>query len=367
MVNLTAGGISGGYAKYLRSLVPRLARDPSIETLRVFGPPRAAAVLDIAGGIVSAWPSDDLAKGFPWLKGTVRDLEPDVVFIPTASWVDFGRPPVVVMVRNMEPLEAPFGGNPPREVVRNLARRAMARRSCRRARRVIAVSDHVRTFLVSKWRIDPARVPVVHHGIDAPQTIAGDAAPGPLQSVSPLQFLFTAGSVRPARGLIDLIRTLPQLCGPGHPVTLVIAGATDDGMERHRQDLVRHAERLGVGSRIVWSGPLDDVAMGWCYRNCAAFVMTSRAEACPNVALEAMSYGCACVSVDRAPMPEFFGEAAAYYQPGDAISLARAIESALEPPRRSSLAAAARARARQFDWDATARKTAAELRAAVHP
>jgi glycosyltransferase involved in cell wall biosynthesis len=267
----------------------------------------------------------------------------------------------------MEPLEAPFGGNPPREVVRNLVRRAMARRSCRRARRVIAVSDHVRTFLISKWRLDPASVPVVHHGIDAPQAIAGDAAPGLLRSLPPFRFLFTAGSIRPARGLIDLIRALPQVSGPEHPLTLVIAGATDDGMERHRQDLVGQAERLGVGSRVVWTGGLDDVAMGWCYRNCAAFVMTSRAEACPNVALEAMSYGCACVSVARAPMPEFFGEAAVYYQPGNADGLARAIESALEPARRLSLAAAARARARQFEWDTTASKTAAELRAAVHP
>ena len=80
---------------------------------------------------------------------------------------------------------------------------------------------------------------------------------------------------------------------------------------------------------MVWAGQLTEPEMAWCFGHCEAFVMTSRAEACPNVALEAMSHGCRVVSTSQPPMPEFFGEAAAYYRGGDARDLARAVRGLL--------------------------------------
>ena len=73
---------------------------------------------------------------------------------------------MVVMVRNMEPLEVPFAGNTWVEGLRNVARAWEARRACRHATRVIAVSDHVRRFIISKWHIDEDRIGTVYHGVD---------------------------------------------------------------------------------------------------------------------------------------------------------------------------------------------------------
>jgi alpha-1,3-rhamnosyl/mannosyltransferase len=99
---------------------------------------------------------------------------------------------------------------------------------------------------------------------------------------------------------------------------------------------------------------------------CGAFVMTSRAEACPNTALEAMSAGAMIVSVDHEPMPEFFGDAALYYRAGDARALAERISTVLagrvSPPE---IAARARARAAGFTWSTTADRTIHELELAV--
>ena len=91
--------------------------------------------------------------------------------------------------------------------------------------------------------------------------------------------------------------------------------------------------------------------------------MTSRAEACPNTVLEAMSHGCVSVSTDQPPMPEFFGAAAIYYRAGDAGDLARQIGS-LQPAGSSgqdALRHAARERAGTFAWSQTARRTIDEL------
>jgi glycosyltransferase involved in cell wall biosynthesis len=107
--------------------------------------------------------------------------------------------------------------------------------------------------------------------------------------------------------------------------------------------------------------------MAWCFRHCEAFVMTSRAEACPNVALEAMSHGCRVVSTGQPPMPEFFGEAARYYRAGDAIDLARAVRALLgESPEDSrGRRETARTRAAGFRWPDTADRTIGELTRAV--
>jgi glycosyltransferase involved in cell wall biosynthesis len=362
LVNLTHGGFSGGYLKYLERLLPRLSAHPAITDLSVFVPEAAVAAIDAGPWTLRTFPVRQ-PGGIAALKHMVRECRPDLVFIPTASWVDFGGVPVVVMVRNMEPLEVPFGGNPPSAILKNLARRSMARRACRRATRIIAVSKHVSSFLTTRWSIDPAKVAVVYHGLGG-----SDVAPvraNTLQGIGG-RFLFTAGSIRPARGLIDLIDAMEPVRKSAGDVVAVIAGGIDGGMERHAAGLSRHAAKLGIADRIVMAGKLNAGEMRWCYEQAAAFVMTSRAEACPNIALEAMSHGCACISVDRPPMPEFFENTALYYRPGDAAQLADAIAVLLQHPDRArQLRTAAVARAAHFDWDTTAQRTVAELQAAL--
>jgi alpha-1,3-rhamnosyl/mannosyltransferase len=364
LVNLTSGGMSGGYRKYLQELLPRLASHPGITDLTVFVPPGTR--LDLQGGpAIESWPEGDGARAFRAMRARLQSLAPNVVFIPTARWLDCGLTPVVVMLRNMEPLVIPFRANPLPEALKNVARAYEARRACRRATRVIAVSNYVRDVIRARWRIDDRRIGVVYHGVDpspgrgrAPAW-AGTGDPGP--------FVFTAGSIRPARGLEDLVSALREIASAGdRPPRVVIAGDVSPGGASYRQRLGRAAEESGVADRIVWAGGLDRDEMTWCFRNCSAFVMTSRAEACPNLALEAMSHSCACVSVDHAPMPEFFGDAALYYRAGDTDGLANRVALLLGKSSDSTrMHTAASARARTFDWKTTAERTIAELRRAI--
>jgi glycosyltransferase involved in cell wall biosynthesis len=256
------------------------------------------------------------------------------------------------MVRNMEPLTVPFGGNSVKEGIKNLARAWEARRASRRATRVIAVSEHVRDFIVTRWRIDPVRVGLVYHGVDRAVVVPRAVTTNPA-------VLLTAGSIRPARGLEDLVRALPLIDGS---IRLVIAGQVDPGCEGYAARLRQLTERLGVSTRVMWVGQLGSADMSSALQSCTAFVMTSRAEACPNTALEAMSHGCAVVSVDRAPMPEFFSDAALYYPTGDATALAGQLRAVVaDNARRQRLTEAACHRAEAFTWEATKDRTIEEL------
>lgn len=351
LLTLTRGSVSGGFRKYLDCLVPLLRNEPGVDSVEVFVPPQM-----VRPGY-RTWPQGDDLRGFRQLRRAVAALEPDVIFIPTARVLRAGRTPVVTMVRNMEPLEVPFGGNTLAEGMKNMARAAAARVACLRSDRVIAVSQHVRDFLVEHWHIPEQRVGTVYHGIDQP----GD------QPVLPLtqdRFLFTAGSIRPARGLEDVIEALAELPEDLH---LLIAGAVDRGAEHYAARMRSLAERKQVSSRIRWAGHLDAASMSWCFRNAAAFVMTSRAEACPNVVLEALVNGAVSVSTSHPPMPEFFGGTASYYFERDAEHLAAQLGQVLELPEsaREERRNAARARVAHFTWQATARATLAELRRAI--
>lgn len=352
VVNLTSGGLSGGYRKYLSRLMPLLTNDPRVKALSVFVPEGAGLALDRALDVRTCRLHGP-GQGFGTLVRDVLATTPDVVFVPTARHATFGNSPVVVMIHNMEPLTVPFDGHTWALGLKNVARAWEARRACRRATRVIAVSKHVRDFIVSRWAIDPARVGTVYHGIDDPGPASGRGDNGSGRT------LFAAGSIRPARGLEDVIRALPLLDAD---VRLVIAGAVDPGCAHYGEALRRLSHNLGVSSRVTFAGQLGWPDMAESFRTSAAFVMTSRAEACPLTALEAMSCGSAIVSVDRAPMPEFFGDAALYYPIAEPRALAAQVRAILrDRAARDRLARAALARAADFTWEATRDRTIQEL------
>ena len=355
VANLTSGGLSGGYRKYLARLMPLMAQDPRVRELTVFVPPGAAVEIDRSVNVRS-WSTR------PWrgLKDVAREIartRPDVVFVPTARYAGFGGIPVVTMVRNMEPLMVPFGGNSWTEAVKNIARAREARRACRRASRVIAVSNHVRDFLVTRWGTPEDRVATVYHGVDRV------AAEIPSGATFTARTLLTAGSIRPARGLEDVIRALPLL---DPDVRLVIAGRVDPGCDTYAARLRALAIQHGMADRITWAGELSGSEMLRAFLDAGVFVMTSRAEACPNVALEAMSCGCASVSVEHAPMPEFFADAARYYPAGQPAVLARQLRALLgDQAERDRLGSNARRHAAAFTWQRTLDSTIQELERAL--
>jgi glycogen(starch) synthase len=314
-------------------------------------------------GPVHVWDASRRLRSLTALRAEVARAQPDVVFLPTARWIQIDGVPSVVMVRNMEPLTVPFDGNTWVESLRNLARARVAGAACRRASRVIAVSQHVRRFLLHSWHVPPERVGVVYHGISP-------AGPGPGSRPVALEgrsrFLFTAGSIRPARGLEDAIAALPAVLRQNPGQSLVIAGAADASGKPYAARMVRLARDLGVDGAVTWAGQLTPEEMAWAYHHCDAFIVTSRVEACPNVALEAMSHGARIVSTSQDPMPEFFGQAAAYYTPRDPGELAAHVNALLSSPDHAALRAAEGAsRAATFTWERTADHTIRELHRAA--
>lgn len=362
IVLYTSGSVSGGAAKHIGIVPPLMARDPRVAAVKLFVPAGALRTLPREVDTFE-WPAGGRA-GDEELRQAIEAFRPDVIFIPSARFITISGTPTVVMVRNMEPLLTPFAGNRLIDRLKNVARRMAARRACARADRIIAVSGHVRDFLVDRWAISTDRIGVVPHGIEAPPEANRPASIGALGK---RPFLFSMGSIRPARGLTDLVEAM------AHPafaqdIHLVFAGKADAGAEHYRDALVDTAERTGLTDRIHWAGQLGPQEISWCFKNARAFVMTSRAEACPNTVLEALAHGSFSVSGDNAPMPEFFRDCALYYRNGDAGSLAETLAALLSlgPGEEAAMRARSRRRAADFTWEECARNTVGELVIAVN-
>jgi glycosyltransferase involved in cell wall biosynthesis len=368
IINLTGGGLSHGYRNYLSEVLPRMLRHPRLSQIYVYLPPGFSSCL--AGILPPEYlkQCDNSFRGRRELRREMARISPDVAFFPGNRWLNPGRIPSVAMVQSMLPMVMPFGGNGLGDIVKNLERAHATKVACKRANRVIAVSKYVKDFLVNSWRISPARIGMVYHGVKPPPDAEALKMPGGIPPEWTGKFLFTAGSMHPYRGLDDVIKALAVLASQGARPPLVIAGGADHTQLPYLRKMKNLAEKLGVQSQVAWVGHLEAAEMSWCYQHCRLFLMTSRVEACPNIALEAMSHGACCLAADNPPLPEFFRDAAIYYRPRCGSELATAIGTALGYPveRTERLRAQARRRAADFTWEETVERTIRELELAAN-
>jgi glycosyltransferase involved in cell wall biosynthesis len=290
-------------------------------------------------------------------------MSPDVAYFPGNRWLNLGQIPSVSMVQSMLPMVMLFGGNGLRDIAKNLERAHATKVACRRAHRVIAVSNYVQEFLINHWHIAPTRIGMIYHGVNPPPPAAAMRMPLSIPKDWRGRFLFTAGSMHPYRALEDVIQAMAVLASQGVRPPLVIAGGADYTQMPYLRRMKALAEKLEVQSQIAWTGHLEADEMSWCYSHCQLFLMTSRVEACPNIALEAMSHGALCLAADNPPLPEFFREAALYYRPKCGAALGQAISAALacSPDAAGVFRRRAQKRAGDFTWEETTEQTICEL------
>lgn len=94
IINITGGGISGGYRKYLRNVIPRMATHPDIESILC----ATSLSIDIKSwfGLLSKV-MFITCKSFKWmfyvpdndLKKSLKKFCPDVIFMPVERYFKF--------------------------------------------------------------------------------------------------------------------------------------------------------------------------------------------------------------------------------------------------------------------------------------
>ena len=360
--------MSGGYRKHLKTLLSQLTSSDDIECVFCASPEKL---------YVSKWikPTEKIQYEHckPYKLFSKRDVElhrqldrfkPDVIFVPLERYFKHRDIPTVCMVRNMLPL-IDFKHVNVLETVRNKVQKILAIIAVRKSQRIITLSCFVSEYLQNEWKIPSQKIALVHHGTDLNCRIKL-SVPQNISPESSGRYFFTAGSIERYRGFEDIIFAVNRLKKEGTSHIVLVAGSARRAMKSYADKLQRMVSQMGLEENIHWLGNLNDNEMAWCYRNCKAFIMTSRVESFGQTALEAMSHECICISTRNPCLPEVFGDAAIYYNAGNEVELSEQIKHVLlwDVFQKREMSQRALRRAAQFTVSDVVSKTVKELKKA---
>ncbi len=363
IINITNGGISGGYKKYLLNIIPRLASDSNIESLLCISPSSLQVATWFGSSkkleFVDCSPLDFIKYKFGRrLKQKLEQFSPDLIFIPVARRGDFAGVPVLNMVQNIFPfLYREVQGVSVVDSLRFAIQYFESIKALKRAKKIIVTSNFVKEYLIEKIGISAEKITLIYFGKDV--AAKNVTKPSNIPEGWEKKFLFTAGSMEAYRGLEDIIEAVRELKKDIPDLRILIAGKARAATIRYQNKLLRLCKSYELSLNITWIGQLNQAELTWCYQNCALFIMTSRMETFGMISLEAMANGCLCLAADNPPLPEIFLDSAYYYQPGDHRSLAAAIKKVLvlDNEVKLEMENKAKNRAEYFSWD----KAAADL------
>ncbi len=243
--------------------------------------------------------------------------------------------------------------------------RLFVRRSCWRARRVIAISHSTARDLVQTFGL-----PAEHIDVAAPG-VGEQFRPLPRAEVEafrtrkglPQRFLLFVGTLEPRKNLPVLLRAYAQLPASQHQaVPLVLAGAR--GWMDSALDATIAAHNLADAVLLPGYVPADELP--WWYNAAEALVYPSVYEGFGLPVLEALACGTPALVSDVSSLPEAVGEGGLRLPPDDVNAWAAALERVLaDPGWRVEASARGLAHAARFTWAQTAAQTVASYRRAL--
>lgn len=207
---------------------------------------------------------------------------------------------------------------------------------------LIAVSESTKADLVSAYGVKPERVRVVPLGATPPATPAAPASRLHELGLNG-NFVLQVGRIETRKNQVAALAAVERMDG----VTLAIAGPeTDPGL----------AAKLRESPRARVLGRVDQPTLELLYKRAGAVIVPSLYEGFGLPVLEAMARGKVVVAAKASSLPEVGGEAALYFhEAAEPEQLAQVLDVALNDEKlRTSLAKAARARAKKFTWERTA-------------
>jgi glycosyltransferase involved in cell wall biosynthesis len=210
----------------------------------------------------------------------------------------------------------------------------------RRAAAVIAISRHTAEVGIAELGLDPARVHLIPHGVDA----GFHPMPGAARDDPPS--LLMVGEYSRRKGYPEAFAAIGALAELGYPHRLRVTGRIAPWVAPVLERLVASAP---APQRIELLGFVDDLSSA--YRGADALIMTSRYEGFGLPILEAMACGTPVVAFANSAVSEVVGDGGLLVPDGDVPALVTAVRSVLDDDaRRTELVARGLQRARAFSW-----------------
>lgn len=245
--------------------------------------------------------------------------------------------------------------------------RAVTPRVLRDATLVLTISEWSRKDVCARFGCDPARIRVVHNGLNA--DMLGGAPPGAGEQARARfaegrPYLFAIGGALERKNTGRLLEAWGHVRRqrPDWPHLLLVSGlgkATDRFRER--------AAAAGALEHVRFLPYLSQPDLIATYAGAALSVYPSLVEGWGLPVCESLALGTPVLTSNTSAMPEAGGEHARYFDPASAEAMAAALVDAVErwAPQWPAVREAAMRRARSFTWRATAERVLAAYRDAA--
>ncbi|GAA2386962.1 glycosyltransferase family 1 protein [Dactylosporangium salmoneum] len=232
--------------------------------------------------------------------------------------------------------------------------RSAIKTSLRRANRVIVPSKATRDELIRLLDADPTRIDVAYHGVD-PEAFHAPSDDEKARVRARLglgaqEYIAFLGAKEPRKNVPSLIRGwISAVRDREHPPALVVAGGQghDDEIDAAIAEVPSHL-------RLLRPGYLRYADLPGFLGGAVVAAYPSYGEGFGLPILEAMACGAPVLTTPRLSLPEVGGDAVAYTGPSP-DEIARDLAALLDDTeRRTALAKAGAARAKEFTWESSA-------------
>ena len=244
--------------------------------------------------------------------------------------------------------------------------RAYAPLVARRARRIHALAGHGRDALHQVLGVGLDRIDVISPAIPPPQRNRGGSA----FAVHPLAprerpFALYVGNHKPHKNLGRLLRAFARVADRLES-DLVVAGAKSSDDDPDSLPCARLVDDLSLGSRVHFTGQIDDATLQGLYREARFFVLPSLYEGFGLPAIEAMACGTPVACSNTTSLPEVVGDAALTFDPRDESAIASVlVRLDRSPELRAELSRKGTSRSKEFSWTRSAEAWLASLERAA--
>lgn len=338
------------YARRLAELLPRIAPELTVSVITREGNP--APRVGEPGRLVAARPGPGRAL---WretvLPSVVASEGIRVLHAPVAAMSHFADARKVVTIH-----DAPHRGAVAGEGGRLSPHRLRILHALSTADALVVPSNATRDALLAMEPTARPRIHVIHHGVDGDFRPLGPALARERYGMTSRPYVLVLGTVRRRKDPLTIVRAFAELSETtlaGHD--LVFAGKHEDEVEALRAEVAR----FHLVDRVKLTGYVAREDLPDLYREAAVYVLASRIEGFGIPLIEAMASGVPVVAARASAIPETAGDAARYFEAGNPAALADALAAVFEDAGvREDLVARGFERARDFSWDACARRHA---------
>lgn len=222
------------------------------------------------------------------------------------------------------------------------------RRACRRAARVLTVSEFSRQRIIDWAGVPPSGVVNVGNGVSS----AFSCVVEPYQPGYP--YLFCVGNRKGHKNELRLLQAFAS-ASIDSSIRLVFSGPSSAELEEA-------ARGLGVVERLSFLGRVEEGFLSSVYRGAIALVFPSLYEGFGLPVIESMACGTPVITSNTTALPEVAGDAALLVDPTDVAAITGAIEAIVgDETLRARLSAKGLERAKAFSWDLVADRVKAVL------